>query len=267
MTAELMFRPSPSSGGWRWAGAVVVGTRHEREAREGQDAGSVSGYPGRSGPTLIAVISDGAGSAKFGAFGARIVTNVVQRCVRTYLKDGGTVSAINQSHASHWLSVIHSRIESAANATENKFADFAATMTLAVISSECACVIQIGDSSCVVRVDGHWTVPIWPMKGEYANETEFVTSCSGSDIAFVLVRGQVEAFALFTDGLEHLLLDFREKRAFGPFFDAALQKLEAVEGLSRARNLSNDLNCFLASDRINSHTDDDKTLVIACWQP
>jgi hypothetical protein len=67
----------------------------------------------------------------------------------------------------------------------------------------------------------------------------------------------VQGVALFTDGLERLALHFATKTSYQPFF-APLFKFATDLNATEA-----DLAGFLASERICSHTDDDKTLVLA----
>jgi hypothetical protein len=79
--------------------------------------------------------------------------------------------------------------------------------------------------------------------------------------AFAFARSDqsINKVALFSDGLERLLLDHRQKSAHAPFFDAMFSGL----GSGSQRLLSEDLGRYLRSDRITERTDDDTALILA----
>lgn len=55
---------------WRWAAASTIGTSHIRSGSRLQDAYAVSSIGDEH---IFAIVSDGAGSAKYGAYGAWLV--------------------------------------------------------------------------------------------------------------------------------------------------------------------------------------------------
>ena len=90
------------------------------------------------------------------------------------------------------------------------------------------------------------------------------TACSTEQYLAHLSLRHAEApdeIALFTDGLQTLVLSFSEKRAhagfFRPLFDALRQSGDEVPGFSAH------LETFLSRDDIRRRSDDDKTLVLA----
>jgi len=68
--------------------------------------------------------------------------------------------------------------------------------------------------------------------------------------------------ALFTDGLQNLVLDYKENSPHSPFFDHMLTPLRST-GAGEQQGLSSALEDFLKSPRVNERTDDDKTLLLA----
>jgi hypothetical protein len=59
-----------------------------------------------------------------------------------------------------------------------------------------------------------------------------------------------------------LALDFRAQTAYEPFFSPMFNWLRASAD-GRSVELSNSLTVYLASEKVNSRTDDDKTLILA----
>ena len=68
--------------------------------------------------------------------------------------------------------------------------------------------------------------------------------------------------ALFSDGIERLVLDFSSHQAFSPFFDRMFESLK-FSAIGRNRVLSRDLRRFLDGPSVGERTDDDKTLILA----
>lgn len=67
------------TAGWRWAGARSKGTSHEKTGLPCQDYGCAKEVDGPVGPVLIAVISDGAGSALRADVGSKIASITMLR--------------------------------------------------------------------------------------------------------------------------------------------------------------------------------------------
>jgi hypothetical protein len=105
-------------------------------------------------------------------------------------------------------------------------------------------------------------VPSWPLHGEYASSTYFVTDDPQPNLQFCRSEGEFSDIAVFSDGLERLALDFQNKIAFNRFFDPMFAPLANLEP-GRNRTLSRSLRSFLDSQQVVQRTDDDKSLVMA----
>ena len=104
----------------------------------------------------------------------------------------------------------------------------------------------------------------WPDHGEYANTTHFLTEPDALDaLQLATLDRPVRRVCLFSDGLERLVLDFRDRSAHAPFFDAIFRPIEQYAEAGHAAHISHDLEALLGSDKINSRTDDDKSLLCA----
>lgn len=103
------------SSAWRWAGACAIGTSHVKAKLECQDRAGCLTFETDSGSTIVAVVSDGAGSAQEAAHGASITCVEFHRRASAYLRSGGALAAINDELAADWIDSIRDRINAAAH--------------------------------------------------------------------------------------------------------------------------------------------------------
>lgn len=254
-----------SGAEWAWIGACSVGTSHTKSGTECQDRAAcleVRGKDGRS--VLIAVVSDGAGSAKYSSIGSHLVVRCFAFKAVTYVRDGGIVDNIKEDTIRNWLDEIRDRISAAARSKDSVPREFAATMIAAVVSDRIATIAHIGDGACVLRrrENQEWEVPSWPAHGEYASSTYFVTDDPQPNLRFTIIDAGISELAIFSDGLERLALDFSDNRPSEKFFGPMFAPI-AVNRAGRNRSLSKALRSFLDSPKITERTDDDKSLVLA----
>ena len=141
--------------------------------------------------------------------------------------------------------------------------DFATTLLAAVVTECWLACIQIGDGVIVVRRDGALEALTHPAKGEYANQTDFVTADVYTETtqSRILRNHGVDAIALMSDGLERLAIELATNTPHAAFF----RNLFAFAG---SRELGHDerhaaLSQELRSEKVNRLTDDDKTLLVA----
>jgi hypothetical protein len=255
---------------WRYAAASVAGASHKAAGTPCQDQHRccvVTESP--HGPTLVAVVSDGAGGATHGAAGAALTAALLHGDAAGWLRDGGSVRTLDRARLSTWIGRVRDAIAGAAATGRAETRDFAATLLLAVIDDASAAFAQIGDGAIVTSdAPGEWSAQFWPKHGVYANQTFFITDEDAHDrLAFAHSLYPVREVAIFTDGLERVLLDFGERKAHTPAFEKMLQPLRAARGEGNVDALSSALAGYLASPVVASRTDDDVTLVIGTRQP
>jgi hypothetical protein len=250
--------------GWSWAGACSIGTSHLRAGVGCDDSAACVELTTQAGSTLIAVASDGAGSAELSRYGSRMVVRDFCRAAASFVLAGGVADDINESIAGEWVDNIRDRINQAAVRAETKPQVFAATLVAGVVQREQTTIVHVGDGACALRLAGEtsWKAPSWPSQGEYAGTTYFVTDEPEARINVVRLQGAVEEIAVFTDGLERLALDFAGTKPFEPFFESMFGAIRSAPA-GRQRQLSRDLRAYLDSNPIVDRTDDDKTLILA----
>ena len=102
------------------------------------------------------------------------------------------------------------------------------------------------------------------MHGEFANTTYFATEDYAADhLAFEKTAGRIDEVALFSDGIEPLVLHYATKSVHAPFFDRMFPAVRGLGPPGRDAALSDALAAYLDSPAICERTDDDKTLILA----
>jgi len=221
---------------------------------------------------LVAVACDGAGSASRSLDGA-ILT--VSRFLREFgeAAQRSCFDEITREFAVDWLSRMRAEIKDRADADDVASREFACTILGAIIGENRAAFMQIGDGAIVVSNrsepdDYGWI--FWPQHGEFANQTNFITQDNALEVLdFEAEDHCIDEIAIFTDGIERLVLDLTEKTAHSPFFRTLFGWLMKTEPAEVETEISTSpvLSTYLGSKQINDRTDDDKTLILATRRP
>ena len=252
---------------WKYGFASVEGTLHFKSSTRCQDASRaevVLDVGGRE--VLVAAASDGAGSAALAQLGSSLACNLFVDDVKSHI-EGGCASAISSDNFfEDWVGKFRQLVTGWSRAESARMQDFACTLLAAVVWRDRAVYFQIGDGAIVEsRRDepDRYAVVCWPQQGEYANTTNFLTDTDATEKVFREVKsGAIDEVAIFTDGIQRLALDYRAQSAHAPFF-APLFTWLRPHGGGHSRELSDSLSVYLNSEKINSRTDDDKTLILA----
>lgn len=250
--------------GWVWACASHVGTSHERTKQRLQDAYSCFVVDADGAEVFLGIVSDGAGSAEYGGQGAALVCRCIALAARRHFSR--TLDLPTQAEVESWVDEARDRIYAAAQARGKEARDFATTLVCALSVGRSSAFLHVGDGCAVVReaASGLWVAPTWPDHAEYASMTSFVTDQPVAKVRLSTHDVPIDCLAVFSDGLERLVLDMAARRPFERFFSVVTQPiLSSLVSHGRDAQLSAQLEAYLGSDPINSRTDDDKTLVIA----
>lgn len=242
---------------WRWAAASKIGTSHIRSGSRLQDACVVSSV---REDYLIAIVSDGAGSAKFGAYGAWLVCRVLTVKFRDWLRCNHDLPS--NELLIEWIDDLRDKISSVAERRKSTPRQFAATLASILIAPDKVVSMHIGDSGVVGRRGSEWDVLCWPENGEYASTTYFVTDDPEPRLNIVRRPRSHDAFALFSDGVGDLALSYSERLAHPKFFEPMMRPIDISLGSGRLSDLSAKLGTYLASAPVCDRTDDDKTLIL-----
>lgn len=250
-------------GLWRWAGARAKGTSHEKTGLPCQDYGCAKEIAGPAGHVFIAVVSDGAGSALRADVGSKIASLTLLRLAQDFLQRSRR-SDLGEETAWEWLDAIRDKIAAEAERVALKPRDFASTLAAIIADDAGTTVIHVGDGAVAIKsIDSEtWSIPSWPYQGEYASTTSFITDDPQPRLDFVVMDEPVSAFAVFSDGIERMVLDFANRTPHAPFFDRMLKPVMALSTPGRDADLSKALQSYLSSPAVCERTDDDKTLIL-----
>ena len=252
---------------WKHLALSVTGRSHSDRNEPGQDycrAGSVT-FADRD--FFIGLAADGAGSTTRGGTGAEIACETLYLQILSAIRGGNSLCQVTEDEIKAWISASREAILSRAQGDGQRPKEYACTLIGVVLSADHALFFQIGDG-CIVTGDeaGYHTV-FWPEQGEYANTTFFVTD--EDFLAHVKIDRREKPpceTALFTDGLQNLVLSFSTRTVHEGFFRplfTALRKNPEKGGV----DLTAHLMALLTSNDVNARSDDDKTLVLAVNLP
>ncbi len=150
-------------------------------------------------------------------------------------------------------------------AGEQPLAAFACTLLAVHAAASGSRVLQVGDGAVVLReASGAWRLALPPQRGEFANETVFVTSPeAGASLRVVNLPEPPAEFALMSDGVEFLAIRQATLEPHGAFFDHVFAGMREDDGAGERPDQAAWLAAFLGSPDADARTDDDRTLVIA----
>src|SRR5262245_61852183 len=102
------------TGEWCWVSARSIGTSHIQSNARCEDSGGAFELAPLKEPIFVAVVSDGAGSAKHAEIGSHIVVTEFAREVSRFFRKGGLFQAISNEIAREWVDGIRDRISAKA---------------------------------------------------------------------------------------------------------------------------------------------------------
>jgi hypothetical protein len=236
-------------------GAAAQGASHRKLGLPCQDALDYRVLPG---DIALLALADGAGSAERSAQGARWAVAEALRALAARPfpitpEEGETRVRQAFQRAAEGLALL-------AAGDAEPIEAYATTLSCAIAAPQWLAAGQVGDGALVARVDGEWRLLVRAQKGEYANETAFISQPGAPASAETCVLHRpVSALAAMSDGLTRLALQVPAGQPFPPFFDP----LEAFARTAARDLAASQLSAFLTSDRVATRTADDTSLVIA----
>jgi hypothetical protein len=253
---------------WKAIACSAVGKRHLERQVPCQDYGQ---YAIAAGSTILGAVADGAGSAKHADVGAKLAVETalekLKACATT-AELPTTESSARQLFTTVVESVVIA-LQAQSIMGDYLLEDLACTLLIFIATPEQVAAMQIGDGFIVINAvpgsaspknaaPAEYKLLFQPDRGEYINETCFVTSDYALEQMQVgLYSGQTQFVCASTDGLEKVAIRINDWQPFAPFFIPLVACLDAP--LDEAKTY---LQNFLESDRLNARTDDDKTLLL-----
>ena len=156
-------------------------------------------------------------------------------------------------------------LEQLAQEQDEPIRSFATTLTCLVATPERLVIGQLGDGAVVAAgEDGDLNTVTTLQRGEYANETNFLTQDQALDLVTIqVIDEQVQALAVMSDGLTRLALKRPDNEPHPPFFKPLFAFVESTASSNDPARANEALIEFLTSPRVCERTDDDKALVLA----
>lgn len=247
---------------WRAATACVAGSSHVKAALPCQDASLVEIH----GPILLGAIADGAGSAARSDLGAQAAVKAALTALRSHVWLAETPRAALEERLRDACRKTLEALNAAASEHSAPVADFACTLSLFAASPHWLAALQVGDGQLVVRSAQNaenYELLFKPDRGEYANETTFLTAAElDSSIQFKILDQAPLFICAATDGIERISLRQPEWTPHPAFYKPLEDFIAAAVDPDTA---ARDIEEFLKREKMNQHTDDDKTLLLAAW--
>ncbi len=250
---------------WRAIARSSVGTSHKKRQIPCQDHGQYIIVD----DVIVGAVSDGAGSAKHADQGAELAVKTALSSIELWLGSQKTeLKPVSEEQARElfsWiLETVIDALQTAATSSGYSLSDLACTLLIFIAAPDWVAAMQVGDGFILVGLQGQdYQLLFQPSKGEFINETAFVTAPNALDEMQVRVRpGNQEFICAATDGLEKVAIHIRDWVPFTPFFQPLADYMQTT---SRPEQEDEYILDFLDSDRLNLRTDDDKTLLLCLY--
>lgn len=242
---------------WRTFGASVTGKAHLDKDIPCQDAHAHAVV----GDVLVAIVCDGAGSARLSEQGAQFVATQTVQALAGRLEQGATVQDLHDGALAGTLAQIRAALDDIARAANATLDDYAATVVGVVMGADNGFFFHLGDGLGVAQLlDGGELISL-PANGEYANETYFISGERWREqLRLLPIHQSVCGVVLMSDGCMPFAMSKNNAALYAPFMDAVQGYLRTVESVGLGNTA---LASTLADPRTHQITGDDKTLLLA----
>ena len=277
-TTDLFAQTLQSSvqSSWQVYGASSIGKSHIDSNLPNQD----SIYLQKTEHGMVAVVCDGAGSAKFSQAGAAFFSQAIAQMllglsVSCSVSINGIALDLGQltQQIIEQLSQIRLDLQSQLPA-ESSLRDYHTTFTgLLIHSNHQAILVQIGDSPLITsqfvvrhpHIDYFTNLQVYgdDSKNEYVNETHFITQDNWQSFLRVesIDLSQVDCLALMSDGCADLVFEGASitPKIYRPFFGNLLFNLTQSQSSQQGSAI---IEQALGNPATYRLTGDDKSLVV-----
>ncbi|WP_088893803.1 PP2C family serine/threonine-protein phosphatase [Leptolyngbya ohadii] len=218
---------------------------------------------------VIGAVSDGAGSAPHSHVGSDIAVRVALEYLKS--QQWNCREALTKDQAKklfqNLLRIVLLKLDSQAKSSGFPLHDLACTLLVFAASPQWLVAMQLGDGLIVVRMrsSNNYKLLFLPDKGEYINETSFVTSLDALDRVKICSEAISPLFiCAATDGIENISLFKQDDwQPSSKFFRPLETHLYSIKSYLQKQQ---ELDDFLNSDRLNDATDDDKALLLCSYE-
>ena len=277
-TTDLLAQSSHSSvqSSWQVYGASSIGKSHIDSNLPNQD----SIYLQKTQDGMVAVVCDGAGSAKFSQAGAAFFSQSIGKMllslgVSRSVSISGTAFDLVQVRQQIIEQLLQIRLDLQSQLpAESSLRDYHTTFTgLLIHANHQALLVQIGDSPLITsqfvvrhpHIDYFTNLQVYgdDSKNEYVNETHFITQDNWQSFLRVepIDLSQVDCLALMSDGCADLVFEGASvtPKIYRPFFGNLLFNLTQSQSSQQGSAI---IEQALGNPATYRLTGDDKSLVV-----
>ena len=281
-TTDLFAQTSHSSvqSSWQVYGASSIGKSHIDSNLPNQD----SIYLQKTQDGMVAVVCDGAGSAKFSQAGAAFFSQSIGKMLLSLgVSHSVSVGVSHRGIAFDLVQVKQQIIEQLSQIrldlqsqlpAESSLRDYHTTFTgLLIHANHQALLVQIGDSPLITsqfvvrhpHIDYFTNLQVYgdDSKNEYVNETHFITQDNWQSFLRVepIDLSQVDCLALMSDGCADLVFEGASvtPKIYRPFFGNLLFNLTQSQSSQQGSAI---IEQALGNPATYRLTGDDKSLVV-----
>ncbi|AVH72499.1 PP2C family serine/threonine-protein phosphatase [Nostoc sp. 'Lobaria pulmonaria (5183) cyanobiont'] len=251
---------------WKAVAGYEIGTSHQKQGIVCQDYGKYCIFD----DVIVGAVADGAGSAKHSDVGSRLAVETVLKYfsdINEFPHKQAFSQPLDKEEAQKVFAKIVNQVitelHKQADDEDYSINDLACTLLVFLATPDWVAAMQIGDGFIVVRSqDSEYQLLFQPDKGEFANETTFITSTNAlKEMQVEVIPEKQEFICASTDGLEKVAIRLSDWQPFSPFFKPLEEYLHESVNPKEDKYLTE----FLNSERLNSRTDDDKTLLLCLF--
>ena len=258
---------------WIPSCACETGVSHIAAGQPCQDAAAYRTVPygmQKKRPyTVILAVADGAGSAERSGEGSQLAVNTALDIIESELRPRRGKRPRRRG-TRNLKKFLNSAFTGATEAIEKKakqdgadVRQYATTLLIAIAVDDVVAAGQTGDGAIVARIgDQEYRTLIVPQRGRYRNETTFITEPDSVPQIMAKSKTAVNRIALFTDGLEGLVIAQADGSPHAPFFDGIFRWIEMQNG-DRA-SIEAGLTRLLNDPKTRNKTHDDLSIAVAC---
>jgi hypothetical protein len=240
----------------------VAGKEHSQHNEPGQDCCRSGAFRFKGQDYFVGIVADGAGSTTHGGIGAEIACERMYMQIVSMIRREEPLGDVTDEELRNWITTTRETIAEEAQNNNLQINDYACTLIGVITSNDHAIYFQIGDGCIVTSNESGYKTVFWPERGEYANTTYFLSESSYVEHIKTKHEDTVpNEIALFTDGIQDLVLSYADETVHEGFFRPLFTRFR--ESSDEGSTLATYLTKLFLSDEINARSDDDKTLVLA----
>jgi len=254
---------------WKAIARSAIGVAHHGQSLPCQD---YSEYRYLSLGVIIGAVADGAGSASLSHLGSELAVKTSLNYLAKWHKFlekqpdyPQPLTDLSTDLARRFFEKLVQEVQKDLTHQARKLNcavnQLATTLLVFIAHPQGAIAMQIGDGFLLIRCpEKDYKLLFQPDKGEFINETAFVTSKSAlQDLKVGVFNDAIAFICAATDGVEKVAIRYQDWSPFSPFFEPLETFLRETDNPEAEAEY---LEQFLRSERLNQRTQDDKTLLL-----